>query len=310
MIHTLSVARRVLTQLAHDRRLLALSVAAPLAIIYLLKLFLDTMPPGFDVARYAVPVAAFLVHFLAFLLCAIVLVQERTEGTLARMLINGYRRPEILGGYLLGYLGLATLQAVAALIEVLILFKLSYPAETLIALFIVVWLLAIASVMLGIFISTFARNAAQVFPFIPLVILPSVFLSGLLVDVTRLPQLLPLFYANQVIQILIGPNGSLGPGAAMSRYWSLTAWRCSWWRRGPWPRRSNRRPFVPLPPVQGTRSNCHLRCTHVRSCYPGYSTPRQQLIWWERCEPNLKTPKGGATHGKLGGSDCGRAGVR
>ncbi|HXT37978.1 MAG TPA: ABC transporter permease [Chloroflexota bacterium] len=216
MIHTLGVARRVLTQLVHDRRLLALSVAAPLVIIYLLKLFLDTMPPGFDVARYAVPIAAFLVHFLAFLLCAIVLVQERTEGTLARMLINGYRRPEILGGYLLGYLGLATLQAIAALTEVLVLFKLSYSAGILIALFIVVWLLAIASVMLGIFISTFARNAAQVFPFIPLVILPSVFLSGLLVDVTRLPHwaqvlghLLPLFYANQVIQVLIGPNGSL-----------------------------------------------------------------------------------------------------
>lgn len=56
------------------------------------------------------------------LLCAIVLVEERTEGTLGRMLITGYHRPEILGGYLLGYLGLATLQAVAALSEVLILF--------------------------------------------------------------------------------------------------------------------------------------------------------------------------------------------
>jgi ABC-2 type transport system permease protein len=215
--HTLAVARRILTQLAHDRRLLALSVVAPLVIIYLLKLFLDTMPPGFDLARYAVPVAAFLVHFLAFLLCAIVLVQERTEGTLERMLIAGYRRPEILGGYLLGYLGLATLQAVAALTEVLILFKLSYSAETLIALFIVMWLLAIASVMLGIFISTFARNAAQVFPFIPLVILPSVFLSGLLVDVSRLPgwaqvlgHVLPLYYANRIIQALIVPNGGLG----------------------------------------------------------------------------------------------------
>lgn len=216
MNHTLSVARRVLSQLAHDRRLLTLSVAAPLIIIYLLKLFLDTMPPGFDAARYAVPLAAFLVHFLAFLLCAIVLVQERTEGTLARMLISGYRRPEILGGYLLGYLGLATLQAAAALIEVLLLFKLSYAAGTVIALFVVVWLLAIASVMLGIFISTFARNAAQVFPFIPMVILPSVFLSGLLVDIARLPgwaqvvgHFFPLYYANQVIQKLISPAGTL-----------------------------------------------------------------------------------------------------
>src|SRR5579884_3565529 len=110
MRHTLIIGRRVLTQLAHDRRLLALSIVAPLVIIYLLKLFFDTMPPLFDAARYAVPVAAFLVHFLAFLLCAIVLVQERAAGTLERMFINGYRRAEVIGGYLLGYLALATLQ--------------------------------------------------------------------------------------------------------------------------------------------------------------------------------------------------------
>jgi ABC-2 type transport system permease protein len=217
MNRTLRVARRVLQQLLRDRRLLGLSIVAPLAIVYLLKLFFDTMPPGFDVARYAVPVAAFLVHFLAFLLCAIVLVQERTGGTLERQFINGFRRHEIIGGYLLGYLGLATLQAVAALAEVVLLFGLDYGARTLLALFAVVWALAIASVMLGIFVSTFARRESQVFPFIPLIILPSVFLSGLLIDSDRLPgwagllgRLLPLHYANTVIQELIQPGGALG----------------------------------------------------------------------------------------------------
>ncbi|GAC1404567.1 MAG: hypothetical protein NVSMB65_20700 [Chloroflexota bacterium] len=217
MTHSLIIGRRVLSGLAHDRRLLALSVVAPLTIIYLLKLFFDTLPPTFDAARYAVPVAAFLVHFLAFLLCAIGLVQERTAGTLERMLINGFQRAEIIGGYLVGYLALATLQALAALTEAVVLFRLSYDGATLAWLFAVVWLLAIASVMLGIFVSTFARNAAQVFPFIPLVILPSVFLSGLLVDITLLPawaqglgHLLPLFYANQVLQELIHPGGAIG----------------------------------------------------------------------------------------------------
>ncbi len=216
MMRTLIIGRRVVTQLAHDRRLLALSVTAPLLIIYLLKLFFDTMPPAFPVARYAVPVAAFLVHFLSFLLCAIVLVQERTAGTLERMFINGYRRAEIIGGYLLGYLALATLQAVAAVTEVLLLFHLSYDGGTLAWLFVVVWLLAVASVMLGIFISTFARTVAQVFPFIPLVIVPSVFLSGLLVDNALLPgwaqglgRLFPLFYANGVIQRIIAPGGAI-----------------------------------------------------------------------------------------------------
>ncbi|HUG17035.1 MAG TPA: ABC transporter permease [Thermomicrobiales bacterium] len=216
MRRTLLVTRRVLTQLLHDRRLLGLSLIVPLVIVYFLKLFLDTMPPGFDAARYAVPVAAFLVHFLAFLLSAMVLVQERTAGTLERMFINGYRRPEIIGGYLLGYLGLATLQAVGALTAVLLLFGLRYGAGTLATLFVVIWLLAIASVMLGIFISTFARHEGQVFPFVPLITVPSVFLSGLMVDPARLPawadwlgRALPLRYANNVIQEMIRPGGAL-----------------------------------------------------------------------------------------------------
>jgi ABC-2 type transport system permease protein len=217
MRHAVIVARGVLRQLWRDRRLLVLSVVAPLVIVYFLKIFFDTLPPNFPVARYAMPVAAFLVHFLAFLLCAIVLVRERTAGTLERMFINGFQRTAIIGGYVLGYLGLATLQAVAALTEVLLLFRLSYPARTLLALFAVIWALAVASVLLGIFISTFARNEGQIFPFIPLIILPSVFLSGLLVQSDRLPgwaqlvgRLLPLYYANKVIQELIRPHGSFG----------------------------------------------------------------------------------------------------
>ncbi len=210
------VARRVVRQLMRNRRFLALSVIAPLVIVYLLKLFFDTLPEGFDVARYAVPVAAFLVHFLAFLLCAIALVQERTAGTMERMFINGFRRAEIIGGYMLGFLGLATFQAVAALTEAIWLFELNYDEETLLTLFAVVWLLAIASVMLGIFVSTFARHEGQVFPFVPLIILPSVFLSGMLMDVDELPtwaewlgHAFPLFWANEVIQEVILPNGTL-----------------------------------------------------------------------------------------------------
>jgi ABC-2 type transport system permease protein len=216
MRHTSTVARRVVKQLMHNRRFLALSILAPLVVIYLFKLFFDTMPADFDTARYAVPIAAFFVHFLAFLLCAIVLVQERTAGTLERMFINGFRRTEVIGGYVLGYLGLATFQAIVALSEVIWLFELDYEAQTLITLFVVVWLLAIASVMLGIFVSTFARHEGQVFPFVPLIIVPSVFLSGLLVDVDELPEwaewlghVFPLFYANNVIQEVIEPGGAL-----------------------------------------------------------------------------------------------------
>lgn len=117
---------------------------------------------------------------------------------------------EIIAGYVLGFLGLATSQAIAGLAEAIWLFELDYDEETLVMLFVVVWLLAIASVMPGIFISTFARHEDQVFPFVSLIILPSVFLSGLRVDVDELPtwadwlgHAFPLFWANDVIQDVI-----------------------------------------------------------------------------------------------------------
>ena len=135
-----------------------------------------------------VPIAAFFVHFLASLLCAIVLVQERTAGTLELMFINGFRHTEVIGGYVLGYLDLGTLQATVALTEVIWFFELDYAAETLATLFVVVWLLAITSVILDTSVSTFARHWGQVFQFIPMIVIPSVFLLRLLVDAGELPE--------------------------------------------------------------------------------------------------------------------------
>jgi ABC-2 type transport system permease protein len=207
------VAGRVLRQLRGDKRFLALSILAPFIVIYFLKLLFDTFPPLFDVTGIAVPVSAFIVHFLSFVLCAILLVQERTRGTLERMMIGGFSKFSIIGGYTLGYFGLATLQAVIALAETLWLFKIHYDPKTVAILFLVIWLLAVVSVMLGIFVSTFARHEGHVFPFIPLIILPSVFLSGLIMKPEGLPawaafigKCLPLHYAVNIIREIIKPG--------------------------------------------------------------------------------------------------------
>ena len=210
---TLIIARRVLIQLKGDKRFLVLSIIAPLIIIYFLKLLFDTFPPYIDVSSYTIPICAFIVHFLSFILCAILLVQERTMGTLQRMMISGFTKTAIIGGYTLGYLGLATLQTITILTESILLFKLNYDIPTILLMFIVIWLLAIVSVMLGIFISTFAKHEAHVFPFIPLIILPSVFLTGLIIDSSGLPlwaeiigDCLPLHYALNIINHIIKPE--------------------------------------------------------------------------------------------------------
>jgi ABC-2 type transport system permease protein len=213
MRHTFIIARRVLAQLKGDRRFLALSILAPLLIIYFLKLLFDTFPPFVDVKSYTMPVSAFIVHFMSLILCAILLVQERTKGTLERMMIGGFSKTSIICGYTLGYLGLATVQAITVLAETIWLFHLTYHAGTVLLLFIVIWLLAIVSVMLGIFISTFAKHEAQVFPFIPLIILPSVFLTGLIIKPDGLPiwaeiigKCLPLHYAVNIIHEITKPG--------------------------------------------------------------------------------------------------------
>jgi ABC-2 type transport system permease protein len=77
----------------------------------------------------------------------------------------------------------------------------------------VIWLLAIVSVMLGIFISTFAKHEGHVIPFVPLIILPSVFLTGLIIEPTGLPtwaeiigKCLPLHYAVNIVHEIIKPE--------------------------------------------------------------------------------------------------------
>jgi ABC-2 type transport system permease protein len=74
-------------------------------------------------------------------------------------------------------------------------------------LFGIVVLLALGAVNLGIFLSTFARNEFQAVQFIPLVIVPQILLSGLLVPVSSEPEwlqvisnVLPLTYAVEALR--------------------------------------------------------------------------------------------------------------
>lgn len=213
MRQTLLISHRVIIQLIRDKRLLALSFIAPLITIYFLKLLLDTLPDTVAIEIYAIPLSAFILHFSSFILCAMLIVQEQTRGTLDRMFISGFSKTSIIAGYTLGYFWLATVQTIFVLFEIILLFNLSYSIQTLFLLFLVIWLLAIVSIMLGIFISTFAKHEGHVIPFIPLIILPSVFLTGLIMDQAALPiwgkvigTCLPLHFAVNIIHEIIKPD--------------------------------------------------------------------------------------------------------
>jgi len=209
----LIVARRVVQQLRHDKRFLGFTIVVPLIIAYFLKLFFDTLPPVVSREAFVIPFTSYIVYFLTFILSALLLVQERTQGTLNRMLINGLRRTDIIVGYVVGYLGLAIIQAAFVLLEVLLLFKLDYSFSVILAMGAGLFVLAVVSVLLGIFLSTFARREAQVIPFIPIVVVIPAFLSGLLADPSLLPRwaewigkIFPIHYGINLAKSAIAPG--------------------------------------------------------------------------------------------------------
>jgi ABC-2 type transport system permease protein len=210
---SLLIAIRINRQFLRDRRFLALSLIVPFVLMLLMKYIFDSLPGlarlGVNISDYAILTAAYLVHFLAYVLSTIVLVQDRTTGTLDRMFICGYRRRDIIGGYVGGYSTIAGVQTV----EVLLLTRFLFDVELLpdlAAVLATMLLLAVVSVGLGVFVSNFARNEGQVFPFIPLVAVPSALLSGIAIPINDLPTLLqwwsyliPLRYAANVLRVVV-----------------------------------------------------------------------------------------------------------
>jgi ABC-2 type transport system permease protein len=214
----LAIVARIESQLIADRRFLALSIFLPLILFYLFKVFIQTLPVALftNPEELYVLITAFIIHFTSYVLCLIVVVRERRDETLVRMFVNNFSRTEVVIGYLLGYASLATLQALLIMLEVELLFHLSYSAGLMISLFAVMWTLSLISIALGIIVSNLAKTEAQIFPFIPLFILTTIFISGLILPLSDLPwsvrwlsYLIPFTYAQMLIKPMIADAGGL-----------------------------------------------------------------------------------------------------
>ncbi len=148
--------------------------------------------------------AAFIglvVFFLVFVVTIVSFLNERSQGTLERLMASPLRRAEIVFGYMLGFTVLALGQSAEVLVFSLAVLKVHNQGGVLL-IFGMEALMAIAAVNLGIFLSMFARSEFQAVQFIPIVIVPQVLLSGVVFPVSLEPQalqvvsnVLPLTYA-------------------------------------------------------------------------------------------------------------------
>ncbi|CEG29275.1 ABC transporter permease [Bacillus sp. B-jedd] len=148
---------------------------------------------------------AYFAFFFVFLIAGVSFLRERTSGTLERLLSSPLRRWEIVAGYVLGFGIFTTIQATIITWYGIYILDMLMEGSFLLVL-LTILLLSFTALTLGILLSAFANNEMQIIQFIPLVIVPQVFFSGLfnLETISEwlswIGPLTPLYYAADAVR--------------------------------------------------------------------------------------------------------------
>jgi len=199
---TLATAGRVLTQLRHDPRTVALMVVVPSVLMTMLRYVFDSKP---FFSHVAPALLGFFPFLLMFLVTVITTLRERSSGTLERLLTTPMGRLDLLAGYALAFSAVAAVQvALAVTVSTWLGMEL---AGALWSLLLVALLDALFGVALGLFASAFARTEFQAVQFMPVIVLPQLLVCGLFVPRDRMADWLryfsdamPLSYAVEALQ--------------------------------------------------------------------------------------------------------------
>jgi ABC-2 type transport system permease protein len=155
--------------------------------------------------RFGPVLVGVFAFFFVFLLSGISFLRERTSGTLERLLASPIRRGEVVAGYLLGFGFFAVLQsALIAWFSIEVLDMMLAGSFWLVLA--VTLVMALNALTLGTFLSAYAANEFQMVQFIPLVIVPQIFFSGLfnletIVEWLRpISYVMPLYYGADALQ--------------------------------------------------------------------------------------------------------------
>lgn len=175
---TLAVALRVLRQLRHDPRTLALALVVPCMLELILQQLFGRDSPVFQ--QVGTPLLGLFPFVTMFLVTSITMLRERTSGTLERLMTMPLHKVDLLAGYGIAFGLLAIVQA--TLVSVLAFgflgLEVSGPRWLVVALAVAN---AVLGSTLGLFVSAFAQTEFQAVQFMPAVVFPQILLCGLFV---------------------------------------------------------------------------------------------------------------------------------
>ncbi len=222
MRRTFLTTRRIVQQLRHDPRTVALLMLVPSALVGLLAWSLQKSPGSFNaVGPKLLGVFPLIVMFLV---TSVTTLRERSVGTLERLLTLPLTKAEFVDGYALAF-GLVAV-AQSALVSTLSYtwFGLAHHG--------VPWRISVVALCAGLLgtafglaLSALAHSEFQAVQFMPAFILPQLLLCGLVVPVNELPtalryvaDVLPMTAAVHAIAPLQSSEYYLGQVAIMVAY--------------------------------------------------------------------------------------------
>src|SRR5512142_675556 len=161
---TAATARRVLWQIRHDPRTVALLLVVPCVLLVLLRYIFDGRQQVFQ--QIGAPLCGLFPFIVMFLVTSITMLRERTTGTLERLMTLPLAKLDLLAGYAIAFGLLAALQAATVCVVGFALLGLHAPH---------------GAVLVGLLVSAFARTEFQAVQFMPALIFPQLLLCGLFV---------------------------------------------------------------------------------------------------------------------------------
>ncbi|MGW0760435.1 ABC transporter permease [Streptomyces sp. NPDC002814] len=196
---TTATAARVLSQLRHDPRTIALMILVPCVMLFLLRYVFDGSARTFD--SIGASLLGIFPLITMFLVTSIATLRERTSGTLERLLAMPLGKGDLIAGYALAFGTLAIIQS--ALATGLAVWFLGLDVTGSPWLLLLVALLdALLGTALGLFVSAFAASEFQAVQFMPAVIFPQLLLCGLFTPrdnmhpaLEAISNVLPMSYA-------------------------------------------------------------------------------------------------------------------
>ncbi len=159
--------------------------------------FIDSFAPG---------IIALAVLMVTTIFSVIIIVREKYGGMLERLFATPLRPFELVVGHALALSVIAVAQSTVILSAAILLFQIQIQGSVLLA-FGVLLLFAVGNQGLGMVASAAARNELQAVQFIPLVLFPSLLLTGVFYPLEAIPGglrplswFVPMTYANDALR--------------------------------------------------------------------------------------------------------------